>query len=200
MGILRKWRPYLAMKASGQGSRASAYMRLMGPKVCGNNPSASRTFAVVMLSGLARNTTWRAKASSRGHRYTASCRVPHSRANDACHTWRRSFSSALSSRRTCASIDCSSRRSSSLSSSYAGGRGPSPHPKGADGPGSCNLRTTSRRLGSLRGRLLAHGEETLPPKCIVGSLDHGPQSSRGCLGPGQQCRHWDARHAALART
>ena len=31
MGTFRMWCPYLAMKASGHGSGASAYLRWMGP-------------------------------------------------------------------------------------------------------------------------------------------------------------------------
>ena len=51
MGILRKWCAYLAMKASGHGFGASAYLQLMGPQGSRNSLSTSRTFAVALPSG-----------------------------------------------------------------------------------------------------------------------------------------------------
>ena len=57
MGLVRKWCEYLAMKASGHGSRASAYLRLMGPQDSCNGMSIPRMFAVTLPSGLAKNRT-----------------------------------------------------------------------------------------------------------------------------------------------
>ena len=196
MGTHRRWCPYLATKASWHGSRASAYLRLMGPQTSRSSPSISRTFAVALPSSRARNTTGGAKASFCGQRYTAPGRVPHSCASHACHASRRSFSS----RQTCVVICCCSRRCSSLSSFCAGSRGPSPQPRGTNGPGSYSSVTPSTRLRSACQLCSSLTDKTLRP--LGTSWDPRITARRAPKVAWRRAngdRRWGARHTALAR-
>ena len=85
--------PYLATKASGQGSSRSAYLRLMGTHAARTSSSIPRTLAVGVQSGRAINTTGGENPSFFSQRYRAPGLVPQSAYNQARHACKRSRSS-----------------------------------------------------------------------------------------------------------